>query len=437
MKNKILNNFGLKISALVLAFIVWLAVVNINDPVITRTIMGVPVTLTNTAYVETLGLSCRMESGSSTVNVSMTGHRSVVEPLTKDQIRAVADLTQIVSMDADPIMVPVQVQTSTASLESISVTPGNIAVTLEEMQSADFMITPTAGDSKPYNTTYQVGTMTATPESVTITGPASLISIIDRVTAPVDVSTMTSDTNVEASLQIYDKNGQLFNDTQMGSLRFSAAQGSIAVHVDIWRIMSDIALRGRTSGTPASGYKVGDITVTPSVITIAGTEEALQAIEESGSMIALPPELIDVAGASEDIETRIDLTQILPAGTKLADNAAGTALVSVEILALDTRTFEIPTNTIKQLNLTEGLGVVFQRDKIKVRLQGSGEAFNALKVDDITASIDFSGMKAQSQIELPVMIDTGGVDAQVAEVTAVLDIAAIETSQEEEAESGD
>ena len=45
---------------------------------------------------------------------------------------------------------------------------------------------------------------------ITITGPASLIGIIDRVMASVDVSTLVSDTSVETNLEIYDKNGELF-----------------------------------------------------------------------------------------------------------------------------------------------------------------------------------------------------------------------------------
>ena len=437
MKHRILDNLGLKIMALIMAFAVWLAVVNANDPVITRTVTGIPVALTNTAYVETLGQSCMMQESNNTVNVTLTGHRSVIEPLTKDHIRAEADLTQIVNLDADPIMVPVNVTAGNIDQASIKTTPGNIAVVLEEMQSSDFMITPTTGDTKPFNTSYQVGAMSAEPESITVTGPASLIRIIDRVTAPVDVSSFVSDTSVESGIVIYDKNGQQFSAVQMDALRMSLANDTVKVDVDIWNVVSDISLRGRTTGEPADGFRVGEITVTPSVISIAGTESAIAAIQESGSSIALPDELVDVSGATEDVESRIDLTKVLPEGTKLADNAAETALVTVEILALDSRTFELPTNEIEHVGLDEGLAVVFQRDKFKVRLQGTGEKFDTLKVSDIKASIDFSDMEEGTQIEVPVEITTPGFEAQALPVTVVVDIVNIDASKESETSSGE
>ena len=428
MKTRLLNNLGLKVAALILAFLAWLAVININDPVMTKTITGIPVSMTNTAYVESIGKACLMEDGSSTVSVVITGHRSIVEPLTRENVHAEADLTQIVDMEADPVMVPVQVSASGVASENITATPGNIPIVLEEMSSADFMVTPTTGDTRPYTTNYEVGQMTATPDTITITGPETLISIIDRVMAPVDVSLMNADGTVRSSVQIYDKNGQLFTDTQMESIRFSEETGSVMVSIDLYEVVSGITLRALTSGSPAQGYRVGDITITPAEITISGRDEALQKLEDQGNTITIPSEYLDVTGRTSDLEERIDLTSVLPDGIRLSEGSAETALVVVEILALDSRTIEIPTNAIDQKNLSDGLAVVFQRNTFRVRLQGSGDAFNALNADDIEASIDFSGLSAGSQQEIEVSIETPGVDAQAETTTVILDIVSIENT---------
>ncbi len=431
MKDKILNNFGLKIASLVLAFVVWLIVVNVNDPMITRTITGVPVALTNTAYVESLGMSCRVESGANTVSVTVSGHRSIVEPLTREMVHAEGDLTQIVSLDADPVMVPVSIQIGGVDSTNISAVPGNIEVVLEEMQSADFMVTPTAGDTRPYNTSYQVGSMTSYPDRITITGPASLIGIIDRVMASVDVSTLVSDTSVETNLEIYDKNGQAFTDVQMDSLRFSEEDGVVAVQVDLWTVVSGIGVRAETSGTPAEGFRIGDVTITPAEISVVGSESALRRLEKNGGTITIPAEMLDVTGLDADQDERISLTEVLPDGIRLAEGVAETAVVSIEIMALDSRTIEIPTGSIAQQGLAEGLALVFQREKIRVRLQGSGEAFSAIEAGDVAASIDLSGVSAGTQIEVPVTVTVDAENVVVEPVTAIVDIVEIENNTEE------
>lgn len=45
MIKKLKNNFGLKLLAFLFAFMLWLIVVNIDDPVMTKTFTNIPVTV--------------------------------------------------------------------------------------------------------------------------------------------------------------------------------------------------------------------------------------------------------------------------------------------------------------------------------------------------------------------------------------------------------
>ncbi len=434
MKTKLFNNIGLKIISLLLGFVVWMAVVNVNDPIITRTITNIPVTVSNTSYVESIGMSCKLKDGSSSVSVVVTGHRSVVEPLTRDDIKAVADLTQIVNMESDPIMVPVTVTSAMVSRENLSVSPGSIEIALEEMQNAEFVVTPTSGDTKPSNKRYQIGDMTVSPESITITGPSSLIQIIDRVMAPVDATRLVSDTVVNSQLEIYDRNGSRFTDTQMEALKFTKTDGTVSVGVDIWRVVSDIALEPGYSGSPEKGYRVGEIAVTPAVISVAGTDEALTKLNEEGSSIAIPKDLIKVDGAKDDFTVRVDLTQILPTDITLADNVSTVALVTVEVLPLDSRTFEIPVASIAQKNLKEGLSVIYRIDRVRVRIQGEEEKLAALKEEAVRLSIDFADMKEGTFEDLEVSVEVPDGFSTVLPPTVNLEIARIVESTEEKEE---
>ena len=437
MKTKLFNNIGLKIVSLVLGFFVWLSVVNVNDPIITRTITAIPVTVTNASYVESLGMSCKLKEGSEYVSVVITGHRSVVEPLLRDDIKAVADLTQIVSMESDPIMVPITLSSAKISSENLSSTPGSIEISLEEMQSAEFVIAATTGDTKPNNKRYQVGELTVSPESVTITGPSSLIQIIDRVVAPVDATQLVADTVVSSSLVIYDRNGAQFTDSQMESLKFSKTEGTVSVGVDIWKVVSDIALEPSVGGTPETGYRIGEISVTPSVITVAGTDEALATLSDNGNAIAIPEDLINVDGTKEDASFRVDLTQILPEDIKLADNANTVALVSVEILPLDSRTLEIPVSQIEQKNLPQNLSVIYRIDKVKVRVQGEEGKLAGLTENDIELSLDFTDFKEGTYEDHPLQVTLPEGFSTVVEPTVNFEIAKTVESGEEESSAAE
>ena len=402
MKLHLLDNIGLKIAALFLAILVWLAVVNVNDPTMTKTITGVPVTVTNSSYLESIGMSSRLESGMSTVSVTLTGRRSAVEPLTRDDVRAEADLTQIVNMDADPIMVPVSVSAGGLSQGCIAVSPGNIEVVLEEMMSADFLVTATTGETRPSNTSYQIGTLTATPESVTITGPSSLIQIIDRVTAPVDVSRISGDAILHTEPVIYDKNGAQFTDAQLGSLRFSMSSNTISVDVDLWNLVSDVTIAAETGGEVAQGYRVGEVRTTPSVISLACSEEGMAALAASGNTITIPPDLLDVESLNEDTEVRVDITSALPSGVRLADNVSSTVLVNVEILPLDSKTYELPVGRIEQRNLRDGYGVIYRQDVVRIRVQG--DDMDNLLDGNIQMAVDLSQIGEGVHQDVPVLI---------------------------------
>ena len=47
MKNRIMKNLWLKLLALVVAFIVWLVIINITDPTISRQFTAIPVDILN------------------------------------------------------------------------------------------------------------------------------------------------------------------------------------------------------------------------------------------------------------------------------------------------------------------------------------------------------------------------------------------------------
>ena len=76
-KYKFTDNLGLKIMAFVFAALLWLVVVNIDDPVESATFRNVPVTLQNTQIVKNGGDTYTIQDDTQTVSVVVTAKRSI------------------------------------------------------------------------------------------------------------------------------------------------------------------------------------------------------------------------------------------------------------------------------------------------------------------------------------------------------------------------
>lgn len=402
IKKKLTNNLLLKILSLAIALAIWLLVANINDPVVV-TSYDVPVTIQNSAYLESGGKTYQVLEQQQMVTVILRGNSSVVENRTGD-IQAVADLTQIVDMDTTPVMVPVTATCDRVAAEDISVVPAAIGIEIEDMVSKDFTITVTAGDTTP-SADYEVGTMEANPEKVTITGPESLIDKIDRVMAEVDTAPMNEDTTITSRLIIYDKNQDALDETEMNYLKFDIGQPVVDIHVDLWRVRGDIQLAVNYSGSPAPGYQVGDVTITPSTISVAGTDEALAQLAIAGNTIEIPADAIVLDGQNSDVETRLTLSEYMPDDLVVANNVE-TAIANVSIIPEGSQEFRVATRDITIENLDDKLRLVFDTDSVTVRVRETGGQINDLTADEISLSADMKDRGAgdyeiQLEADLP------------------------------------
>ena len=402
---KLFQNMTLKMASLAGAIIIWLIIMNINDPVVTRIIYDVPVNVVNTSYIESMGLSYKISDGYDTIAVTVRGNRSLVESLTSSRFNVTADLTQIISLETDPVMVPLTVYCPSISSENLTASPRNINIDIEEMVSKEFVINATASGTTPANG-FEVGEMTVEPETVTIRGPGTLIDKIERVNAIVDVTGIRTDKDMEPVIRITDKNGEQITDTQMSYLSMNVTEEEMTVHVTVYAVRSGVSLKVETSGEPASGYTVGNIAVTPSTLSVVGSRSVLDMLEQNGNTITITADsgLVDVTDKVSDVSVKIDIRQILPEGLSLASQISTTAVVSVQILPANSRSVTVETRNIDLSGLTDGRSCVFESSSLEIKIQGSPEILDGLSASDLRASVDLSGLMIGRQ-KVPVSVD--------------------------------
>ena len=100
LKKLFLDNWGLKLISLVLAFILWFVVISIDDPVKNKTLTNIKVNLINTEELEEKGMVWEILDGTDILRtVSFDAPLSVREVIEPSDIIAQADLGEITVAD--------------------------------------------------------------------------------------------------------------------------------------------------------------------------------------------------------------------------------------------------------------------------------------------------------------------------------------------------
>ena len=78
MKEKLTKNLDLKILAILFSVILWLVIVNIDDPVKSVQFSDVNVKILNASVLEKQGKVYEIEDGTNLVTVTVIGRRSII-----------------------------------------------------------------------------------------------------------------------------------------------------------------------------------------------------------------------------------------------------------------------------------------------------------------------------------------------------------------------
>lgn len=397
-KRKLTDNLSLKIMSVAIAIVVWLIVVNIDNPVGTNYYTITDVELINKEYVEssdTIGKMCMPEENQDSVKVAITASKKVRDRIRLSDITAVADLQQAVSLDTDPVMVPITVTCLASGVlpSDIKVTPQNLTVNLDEKETQEFVVNVSKGDTKP-GKDYEVGSLTASPEKIRITGPKTLVNKIDKVNATIALDGNTEDYTQEVNLTIYDKNQETLSESEMNSLRIEN-NAKVVVTAKLWKIRTGVKIAAGYVGTPAGGYQVGSVKTVPDTISVAGNTEGLESLSENDNMITIPADRIDISGESKDVERKISLKNLLPDNVKLTSDSSEDVWVTVSILPVGSQEFNLPTKNIEVKNKPDNLQVTFETAQIALRIKSESEDLEDLNInEDVKAEIDLKDKEA-------------------------------------------
>lgn len=389
MKNKLTHNLGLKILALIFSIGLWFVVNNITDPTIEKTFTNVSVEIINADKITNEGKVYEILDETDVVNVRVVGKKSIVSYITKDDIKAVADLSELTFMNT----VGIKVSSSKNNSELDFITSiDNLKLSLEDMKKVQ-MIINTSTSGTPADG-YVVGTVTPSQNVVRLSGPESLIAQIDHVEAVANIAGYSTDINSSVELKLCNAEG---DEIKNNSIKMNISTINVAVTI---LGTKEVPVNFAIQGEPARGYVVSSEMITvPEKVTIAGKKNVLEGVSE----INVADSALNVDDLTEDMTTIINIKKYLPAGIQFANSDFnGNVSVTVGIEPLVTREYEIPVKNFAVGNVPEGFDVTikeFENENIKsynITLSGVEKDLRKIDEDGIIGVVDMK-MLAEKQ----------------------------------------
>lgn len=391
MKKKLLNNIGLKLLSVLIAMVIWLVIVNVDDATISETIT-LTVQEINAEDLESYGMTYEVVSG-STATATIKGRPSVLKNLSADDFVATADLSNLSVTGA--VMVDISAKDYVHYVEII---PDNnvYKVVTENLVSKQFPVNVRTRGTVA--TGYYLGEISSTPNLITITGSETKINNIKEIAVEVDVTGCSANISAEGLTPVvYSLDGEV-----METDKLTLDSSSVDVSIAMLRTKT-VPIEIEYVGEPAQGYDVVSEECATTEVLIAGTKADLDEV----SSIKLT---CDISGISEKLEKTILYKDFLPENIYLAEGDLETtgAAVTVNVEPHIEKEFAIPYDDIKLQNSSDDYTYSLGSGEVTVTVEGTESVVNAVKAAQISVSIDVSSLsEGEHTVPVSVNVPTG------------------------------
>ena len=424
MKNRIkrffTTNIGWKIAAIFLGVIIWAVISNTQDPVTT---IDVPVKI---EYLNEAKLKSEEKltviSAPDRVTVVVRANKSKVSQVKGELFTATVDLMDHhgdYDKEENTItsLVSFKVEKANGSDSKFVLDWSNknndqsIKVVLGEYQEKTFTNIGLMSLGE-----FAEGVELASYEfspAITVKGLKEKVGVVNSVMATVDLgvlngiapceNTLVKDSDGNAvtfPVRMYDSNGEEIRNAD-GALTMSYDSVRMQVTLSKRQTVGVFLESPETTGTPAYGFGVKKVSLSPAAITVKGVNEHLSEV----SNITIPASMISVDGMNSTRTFDIDLAQFLPEDVRIAgETEKASVTVEIEVIQ-DQVDIAIDTAQIGIKGANEELYEYrVSGSPPPARLHGAMMDLNNLNVSEVTFGIDVEGL-GEGEHEVPVYVN--------------------------------
>ncbi len=372
MKERLTRNISLKILSLLVAFLVWVVILNVDDPVITQTFYDIPVTKINENALAQVDKVYEVVSGDM-IDVKVKAKRTIIESLKKTDFQAVADLAELSIVRAVPIEVTIPKYGDSVEIVKENFT---MQVNLENLETRQFRIDVVTTGNVAEG--YYIKEKTSSPNIIQVSGSESVVDKIKEVVVEVNVANARESFKETGVVpKVYDKNGTLMDS---GNIKLSYDE--VDVSVDLLKTKT-VNLFIELKGTPYPGYSYGDPDFEPKQVVIAGEQSELDKVQYIMGEY-------NIDNQRTDIEDEVNIADFIKNDVILIDDNQ-TAVINVKVEKLESKDISYSSSDIELYNIPAGMAAVLSNNEdITVEVYGEKEVLSHVNKYNLRPYIDLS-----------------------------------------------
>lgn len=420
MRKKLTNNWGLKLISIIAAVLIWLLIMNNNDPVTTFTINGIKIEFLNEDSAITANNMVYEVIGDKTASVRVTTRTKDRSKISKEDFKATVDLAEIYGVTGK-VGINVQLVSDAALVRSWQQTTFHVNIETENIIEKTFEIE--AVQEGQIEDGYVYRQCTLSQNTVTLRAPESQIAKVASVKAIVDVSQSLDDEQIPVTLRYFNASGKELN---LRSLDIEASHETVDAHIVVQKtspVSIDVVVQNKDN--VAEGYRYITYRISSQSISVIGSKQSVAGLDK----IQIE---MDAAGATGDIVKEINLSSYLPENVSVA---GGNTMVTITLVVEAEGTLElnISVEDIEIIGQNEEMNYLFGQKRIPVSIFGLVSDWEEITKEDIKLSVDVSGLEAG---EHRLVLSVEEIDGLRIEVLEDLEVN-IEPIEEETTESED
>ena len=368
------RDIAAKIVCLLFALILWIYVMDVENPEWEQVVEGVPVELINTDEIM-LEHDLTIYGGySNTVDITLRGRKNQISGITAEDITARVDVAEITEAGEYPLPIKVNVP---SDAEIVTSSVDTVTVLVDKRDRITLDVKPRYSKLQ-IDQTYTLGDPVLSVSSVTVTGPSRYLSNIDHAEALIpELGQITGSTTVYSSISLIDRDGATVTNPFV-----SVSNSEVIINIPVYA-KKTVPI---TVSFKWGKYNEENVEVTLDHQTLAVRGEA-SVIDKLDSIVLTPIDEKAIFDEEMSYEEIIEL----PEGV---ENLEGIEKVTVNVKnkRTMTRTLIIPINAIN-VNNPEGVAYTFSQDSLTITLRGDPSELYLVSYENVTATVDLAAYK--------------------------------------------
>lgn len=364
-----------RIICLLLSFGLWLYVSNVENPVRTYEVKGVPVEIINEKSLTDSGFAISNPQ-QFTVDLKVEGASSEITKIKKEDFKVAVDMSAY-ALKSGENTIPVQILSYPENINIRNNGFLGIKVNLEEITTKQLTIKSKVKVS--YKDNIYEKDESITPAKVTVSGAKSAIDNISQAVIRGEVKDLDKNYNNRFALEFLDSNGNI-----VSNVNSNIYETELSISVEHGK---NVPVKVNTKGYLSSGLTMSEIKSIPENINIIGSNEELEKINE------ITTEPFDISILHEGGEATLKLN--VPEGI-LIENQLDSVKVEFSINSNrkepEAETSKSVTCNVNYVNLREEFSIESSDASVIVHLSGVQNELDKINSDNISVTVDLSAV---------------------------------------------